>query len=87
MNWADAELTIEHLSGRKGAARSDAVAIRFCCTCGKHLAISHNGPHDYSPGSIMDVTGGFMIECPHCGALYSWNCNSPETLYETKKGS
>jgi hypothetical protein len=86
MNWDDAELTIEHLSGRKSLGRSDAVAIHFMCSCGTQLDIPHHGPLDYSPGSMMAVTGGFVVECPHCGNTFSWNCNSPETLKEASKG-
>jgi hypothetical protein len=85
MNWDDGELTIEHSSGRKSLARSDVVAIHFKCSCEARLDIPHGGPRDYSPGSIMDVTGGFVIECPHCGTTFSWNCNAPEVLHERRK--
>jgi hypothetical protein len=82
MNWDDAKLTIEHVSGKTSLGRSDGVAIHFTCSCETPLDIPHDGPLDYSPGSMMHVTGGFLVECPHCGTTFSWNCNSPETLHE-----
>jgi len=85
MNWANKELSIEHLNGTKSLGRSDVAGIHFTCTCEAPLDIPRNGPCDYSPGSMMAVTGGFLIECPYCGTTFSWNCNSPTALYEQKR--
>jgi hypothetical protein len=85
MDWDNGELTIAFLSGRKGVGCSDVDGIHFTCACQAKLDIPNDGPSDYSPGSRMDVTGGFLIECPHCGTTFEWNCNAPDSLYELSK--
>ena len=80
--WEDKALTIEHLSSSTPAGTADSIGIHFTCTCRARLDIPHDGPFDYSPGTMMHVTGGLIVECPHCGTRFSWNCNAPEKLYE-----
>ena len=82
MSWLDAELIVKHLNGKISYTKSDALALHFVCTCEARLDIPRNGPPLYLPGTIMDVTGGFLIECPECGTMFSWKNLRPECLVE-----
>ena len=86
MNPEGIELTVHHLTGKVGSGRMDAAAIDFVCTCGTHHHILQDGPPDYSPGSLIPLTGGFAIDCAQCGSRYLWNCNSTEILVEVEMG-